>query len=93
MTDTQKTSRVQAALCSLPEKSKRMEVFLSTGIIYCLATLFVVLRITGKAVSKRLSLDDLIVVAALLLTAVPLGCVLASMWRENASCESYSNIR
>lgn len=34
------------------------------------------LRVAGKAVSKRLSWDDAVVVAALLLTVVPLGCVL-----------------
>lgn len=34
------------------------------------------LRIAGKAVSKRLAWDDAMVVAALLLTIIPLGCVL-----------------
>ncbi|OAL47711.1 hypothetical protein IQ07DRAFT_682501 [Pyrenochaeta sp. DS3sAY3a] len=77
MADTTGTARVQADLCDLSQESKRMQVFLYTGIVYSLAFLFVVLRIAGKMVSSRLSLDDIMVVAALLLTAVPLGCVLA----------------
>jgi putative Ca2+/H+ antiporter (TMEM165/GDT1 family) len=80
MADTTGTARVQADLCDLSQESKRMQVFLYTGIVYSLAFLFVVLRIAGKMVSSRLSLDDIMVVAALLLTAVPLGCVLASKY-------------
>ncbi|KAF2821220.1 hypothetical protein CC86DRAFT_359936 [Ophiobolus disseminans] len=77
MADNLGTARVQAVLCDLPQESKRMEIFLYTGIVYSIATFFVVLRITGKIVSKRLSWDDCIVVAALLLTAIPVGCVVA----------------
>lgn len=79
MADTAGTVRVQADLCHLSKESKRVEVFLYTGIVYGIASLFVFLRIAGKLVSKRLSLDDYIVVAALILAALPLGCVLASM--------------
>jgi hypothetical protein len=49
---------------------------LYTGVVYSIAFLSVVLRIAGKTVSQRLSWDDAVVVAALLLTAIPLGCVL-----------------
>ena len=47
-----------------------------TTIVYSIAFFSVVLRIAGKAVSKRLAWDDAMVVAALFLTAIPLGCVL-----------------
>jgi hypothetical protein len=67
---------VQADLCNLPEESKTQEVILYTSIVYSIAFLSVSLRIAGKMVSKRLSWDDAMVVAALLLTVVPLGCVL-----------------
>lgn len=77
MSDTLGTARVQADLCSLPQESKRMELFLCTSIIYFLAILLVALRICGKLVANHLSLDDWIVVAALLLLALPVGCVLA----------------
>lgn len=46
-----------------------------TCIVYSIAFLSVALRIAGKAVSKRLAWDDVIIVAAFLLTAIPLGCV------------------
>lgn len=77
MADTQKTARVQANLCNLSHETKRYDVVLVTGIVYALAVLLVVLRIGGKVVSKRLSLDDWIVACAVLLSAIPVGCVLA----------------
>ena len=73
---TQDTSRVQRDLCNLSDESKTGEVILYTSIVYSIAFLSVALRIAGKAVSKRLAWDDAMVVAALLLTAIPLGCVL-----------------
>jgi hypothetical protein len=44
--------------------------------VYSIAFFSVVLRIAGKIVSRRLAWDDAMVVAALFLTAIPLGCVL-----------------
>lgn len=73
---TQDTSRVQRDLCNLSDESKTGEVVLYTSIVYSIAFLSVALRIAGKAVSQRLAWDDAMVVAALLLTAIPLGCVL-----------------
>ncbi|KAJ8112826.1 hypothetical protein OPT61_g4902 [Boeremia exigua] len=70
------TSRVQADLCNLPEESKVQEITLYTGVVYSIAFLSVTLRIAGKMVSKRLSWDDIVVVAGLLLVAIPVGCVL-----------------
>jgi hypothetical protein len=77
----QDTSRVQRDLCNLSDESKTGEVILYTSIVYSIAFLSVALRITGKAVSKRLAWDDAMVVAALLLTAIPLGCVLDMAWK------------
>lgn len=72
----QDTSRVQRDLCDLSDESKSQEVILYTSIVYSIALLSVALRIAGKAVSKRLAWDDVMVVAALFLTAIPMGCVL-----------------
>ncbi|KAF2024235.1 hypothetical protein EK21DRAFT_79147 [Setomelanomma holmii] len=77
MADTLGTARVQAEICGFSQESKRTEMFLYTGIVYSLGFLLVVLRLAGKFVSQRLSWDDWVVVAAFLLTALPLGCVLA----------------
>ncbi|KAH7072137.1 hypothetical protein BKA63DRAFT_577881 [Paraphoma chrysanthemicola] len=77
MADSLGTSRVQADICGFSNESKRMQMFWYTGVVYSLAVLFVALRIAGKVVSKRLSWDDWVVVAALLLTTIPLACVLA----------------
>ncbi|KZM22705.1 hypothetical protein ST47_g6127 [Ascochyta rabiei] len=76
MQDSLETSRVQADLCNLSNDSKTQELILYTSIVYSIAFLSVALRICGKAVSKRLAWDDVMVVAALLLTALPLGFVL-----------------
>jgi hypothetical protein len=77
MSDTLGTAQVQSDLCNLPHESKRQEMFLYTSIIYSVAILLVALRIGGKIVSKHISMDDWIVIAALLLLALPVGCVLA----------------
>ena len=47
-----------------------------TGIVYSIAFVSVALRMAGKLILKRLAWDDAVVVAALLLTAIPVACVL-----------------
>jgi hypothetical protein len=47
-----------------------------TGIVYSIAFVSVALRIAGKLILKKLAWDDAVVVAALLLTAIPVACVL-----------------
>ncbi|KAH6619019.1 hypothetical protein C7974DRAFT_441660 [Boeremia exigua] len=76
MQDSLGTSRVQADLCNLSNESKTHQVILYTGIVYSIAFFAVALRIAGKLISKRLAWDDAVVVAALLLTAIPVACVL-----------------
>ncbi|KAJ8109762.1 hypothetical protein OPT61_g7220 [Boeremia exigua] len=81
MQDALDTSRVQADLCDLSEESKTKQVLLYTCIVYSIAFLSVALRVAGKAVSQRLAWDDAMVVAALFLTAVPLGFVLDMVFK------------
>jgi hypothetical protein len=76
MSDTLGSVKVQSDLCGFSQASKRTDMFMYTGIIYPLAILLVALRIAGKIVSKHISMDDWLVVAALLLLALPVGCVL-----------------
>lgn len=77
MSETLGAVKVQAEICNLSQESKQTELFLSTSIVYSVALLLVGLRIAGKIVTKHLSLDDWIVIAALILLALPVGCVLA----------------
>ena len=79
MQESLQTARVQAEQCKLSRQSKRTEVFTYTIIVYSLAILCVILRIAGKLISKRLSLDDYIVVFAILISALPVACVISSM--------------
>jgi hypothetical protein len=76
MVDTLGAVKVQSDICNFSQASKRTEMFMCTGIIYPLAIFLVALRIAGKLVSKHVSMDDWLVVAALLLLALPVGCVL-----------------
>ncbi|KAH4063994.1 hypothetical protein HBI73_205670 [Parastagonospora nodorum] len=76
MQDSLGVSRVQADLCHLSSESKTQQVILYTGIVYSIAFVSVALRIAGKLLLKRLAWDDAVVVAALLLTAIPVACVL-----------------
>lgn len=77
MADTLGAVKVQSDVCNYSQESKRTEMFMYTGIVYGIAILLVALRLAGKLVAKHLSLDDWIVVAALVLLALPVGCVLA----------------
>lgn len=77
MSDTLGAVKVQADLCNLSQESKRTEVFLSIGIVYAVAALLVGMRISGKILTNHVSMDDWIVVTALLLLALPVGCVMS----------------
>ncbi|KAF2730968.1 hypothetical protein EJ04DRAFT_579458 [Polyplosphaeria fusca] len=77
ITDTIATAKVQASLCQLPDESRAGGVMVSTVVGTVLATLFVMLRVIGKITMGRLSSHDWIILLALLLTAIPCGCVLA----------------
>ncbi|KAF2127520.1 hypothetical protein P153DRAFT_377123 [Dothidotthia symphoricarpi CBS 119687] len=76
MSDILGTAKVQANMCNLSNESKRHHVFWYTGVVYAVGILFVVLRMAGKLASKRLSVDDWVLILALLLGAIPIGCVL-----------------
>lgn len=78
MQETLDTSRVQAALCNLPNDSRRHEILITTITVYLVALVFAVARTAGKIVSKRLGLDDAMVIVSVVLTIMPLGCALAS---------------
>ncbi|KAI8941723.1 hypothetical protein NX059_002929 [Plenodomus lindquistii] len=77
MADTGRTARAQADICNLSDDSKRTDMFWYSGVVYTVAVLFVAARLAGKLVSGRISMDDYIVIAALVVAAIPLGCVLA----------------
>ncbi|KAK1907659.1 hypothetical protein P3342_005987 [Pyrenophora teres f. teres] len=76
MQESLQTARVQADQCNLSIESKRTELFTCTIVVYSLAIVCVILRIAGKLISKRLGLDDYIVVFAILLSALPVACVI-----------------
>ena len=76
MADSLNTAKVQQDLCHLSNESKQQDVYIYTITCYTIAASFVFLRIIGRIVTRRFALDDYIVVAALLFTAVPLGIVL-----------------
>jgi hypothetical protein len=78
MADIQSTSRVQADLCHLPHESTQREMFWALLAAYVLIALSVGLRVTGKWVAKRLSIDDLVLFIAFLMNAVPIGCTFKS---------------
>jgi hypothetical protein len=82
MQESLDAARVQASFCDLSRESKRIPMFVWTASIYSGAFISVVLRIAGKLVTKRIAMDDYIVVLALLLCAVPAGCTLASRLTE-----------
>lgn len=72
------TARVNADLCVLSDESQRRSVTVYTITVYAVALTLVMLRVAGKIFSERLAWNDAPIVAAVLLAAVPIACVLAS---------------
>lgn len=72
------TARVNADMCALSDESQRRSVIVYSITVYAVALSLVALRVAGKMVSTRLAWNDAPIVAAVLLAAVPIGCVLAS---------------
>ncbi|KAJ8111237.1 hypothetical protein OPT61_g6125 [Boeremia exigua] len=77
LTDDAATARVNSDMCMLSDESQRRSVIVYTITVYAVALTLVVLRVAGKIVSKRLAWNDAPIVAAVLLAAVPIACVLA----------------
>lgn len=78
MQESLDTARVQAVICHLPNDSKSHRIFVLTIIVYAICFVFVAARTAGKVVSKRITMDDYIVVGTFLLAALPVGCALKS---------------
>ncbi|KAH6625218.1 hypothetical protein C7974DRAFT_196432 [Boeremia exigua] len=77
MADNLGTARVNAQMCVLSDESQRRDVIVYTITVYAVAVTLVVLRVAGKIASSKLAWNDAPIVAALLLAAVPIACVLA----------------
>lgn len=71
-------AKVQASICNFSNESQRKQIFWYTILIYSTGVILVTLRIVGKILSQRLSMDDWIVVIGILLTGVPCACILKS---------------
>ncbi|PVI01895.1 hypothetical protein DM02DRAFT_500940, partial [Periconia macrospinosa] len=77
----QKTSRVQAALCNLPNDSQRHKIFIAAVVAYVLIGISAVLRILGNYLANRLGKDDLFV-------AVAYAMIIVAMWTTFALLET-----
>ncbi|KAK7180494.1 hypothetical protein DPSP01_009970 [Paraphaeosphaeria sporulosa] len=75
MEDALGFSQVQDDVCDLSEDSKSNTVLICTCVCYPLAIFFVTLRLVGKVMSKRVRLEDWIIVSSLILAAMPIACV------------------
>ncbi|KAF1964808.1 hypothetical protein BU23DRAFT_491438, partial [Bimuria novae-zelandiae CBS 107.79] len=76
MADTLDTAKVQAELCQFDNGSKLRDLYVYTITCYVIAAVFIGLWIVGRVTTRRLAFDDYIVVAAFVLTTIPLGLVL-----------------
>lgn len=80
MADIQTSARVQAALCNLPNNSRRKELIYYTVITHVLTAVSVILRLVSKFVARRLSKDDLVLVICYIMDIVLLGIRLGRMF-------------
>ena len=70
MADSLGTAKVQAELCNLPHESKSGILFASLTTVYATVCLFVALRLATRVLTQRVRIDDLVILAALLLATV-----------------------
>ncbi|PVI03421.1 hypothetical protein DM02DRAFT_485897, partial [Periconia macrospinosa] len=73
MRDIERSVKVQASICHLSSESRRHQTAMYLALAEAFATAFIILRIAGKYVSKRLGKDDLLLVVTYLLSFVTLG--------------------
>lgn len=85
LTDVAGTARVNADLCVLSDESQRSSVIAYTIALYVVALSLVALRVLGKIVSTGLAWNDAPIVAAVLLAAIPIACVLSSKLNRTQS--------
>ncbi|EUC43356.1 hypothetical protein COCMIDRAFT_38676 [Bipolaris oryzae ATCC 44560] len=81
MQDSLGIARVQADVCNLSNDSKRQQLLTLTITVYVVCFICVVGRTAGKIISKRVGLDDYIVVGTWLLGQVPIACALTMIVR------------
>lgn len=72
------TARFNKQLCNLSNESKSQTVINYSTIVYVLAFTFVAMRMAGKYMSNKFAWNDIPVVAALLLAAIPISMVIVS---------------
>ncbi|KAF3003525.1 hypothetical protein E8E13_005436 [Curvularia kusanoi] len=68
MADSLGTAKVQAELCNLPHESRTGILFSSITAVYAIVCLFVALRFATRVITKRIRIDDWLILAALVLT-------------------------
>jgi len=71
-------AQVEKELCDLSEHSRSTELLIFTGSSYVVVVVCVALRLVAKVSTKKAKLDDWVIVSAVLLSAISIGCVLKS---------------
>lgn len=71
-------SRFQAAECSFSNESRSKEVIIVMSALYGVTVVFVLLRILSKMITHTFCAEDYMIISAVILSAVPLGCVVSS---------------
>ena len=65
MSDSLGTAKVQAQLCNVSHESKSGVLFVSMTIVFTIVCLFVGLRFAARCLTKRVRVDDWLILAAL----------------------------
>ncbi|OSS45096.1 hypothetical protein B5807_09398 [Epicoccum nigrum] len=68
MSDSLGTAKVQAQLCNVSHESKSGVLFVSMTVVYAIVCLFVALRFAARCLTKRVRVDDWLILAALAFT-------------------------
>lgn len=71
-------ARFQAAECGLSNASRSTEVIIVMSVLYGVAALFVLLRVTSKLMTRTFCVEDHMIIYAVLLATVPFVCILYS---------------
>ncbi|PVH92299.1 hypothetical protein DM02DRAFT_484696, partial [Periconia macrospinosa] len=69
-------ARVEQQMCGLKTESKSRQTILYSSVGYTIGIVTVILRIWAKVITRGFTLDDWIIVGAILLMVLPLACVI-----------------
>lgn len=69
------TAKAQYDICNFSNESRQHDIYVYTITCYVIPMIFILLRLAGRLLTKRFSIDDYVVVGAMCLMLIPMALV------------------